>query len=51
MPAEVLWRGPLFGVSEYAQEAREFALGLDRLGAHLRAEDLPLGLRTAADAA
>jgi glycosyltransferase involved in cell wall biosynthesis len=37
-------RGPLFGVSEYAQEAREFALGLDRLGAHVRAEDLPLGL-------
>jgi glycosyltransferase involved in cell wall biosynthesis len=43
VPPEVLWRGPLFGVSEYAQEAREFVLGLDQLGAHVRAEDLPLG--------
>ncbi|HEV3479449.1 MAG TPA: glycosyltransferase [Gaiellaceae bacterium] len=47
MPPQILWRGPLFGVSEYAQEAREFALGLDRLGAHVRAEDLPLGLHRA----
>jgi glycosyltransferase involved in cell wall biosynthesis len=47
VPAQVLWRGPLFGVSEYAQEAREFVLGLDRLGAGVRAEDLPLGLHRA----
>ena len=43
MPLEVLWRGPLFGVSGYAQEGREFVLGLDALGAHIRAEDVPLG--------
>ena len=43
MTPEVLWRGPLFGLSDYAQEAREFVLGLDALGAHVRAEDVPLG--------
>ena len=43
MPLEVLWRGPLFGVAGYAQEGREFVLGLDALGAHIRAEDVPLG--------
>ncbi|MGH3082671.1 MAG: glycosyltransferase [Gaiellaceae bacterium] len=43
MPLEVLWRGPLFGVAGYAQEGREFILGLDALGAHIRAEDVPLG--------
>jgi glycosyltransferase involved in cell wall biosynthesis len=42
---QVLWRGPLFGVSGYAQEGREFVLGLDALGAHVRAEDTPLGPR------
>jgi glycosyltransferase involved in cell wall biosynthesis len=43
VPPQVLWRGPLFGVGEYAQEGREFVLGLDALGAHVRAEDVPLG--------
>jgi glycosyltransferase involved in cell wall biosynthesis len=43
VPPQVLWRGPLFGVSEYAQEGREFVRGFDALGAHLRAEDVPLG--------
>jgi glycosyltransferase involved in cell wall biosynthesis len=43
LPPQVLWRGPLFGVSGYAQEGREFVLGLDALGAHVRAEDVPLG--------
>jgi glycosyltransferase involved in cell wall biosynthesis len=43
MTPEVLWRGPLFGTSDYAQEGREFVLGLDALGTHVRAEDVPLG--------
>ena len=43
MVPEVVWRGPLFGVSGYAQEAREFVLGLDAAGALVRAEDVPLG--------
>ena len=43
MTAEVVWRGPLHGVSGYAHEAREFVLGLDALGVHVRAEDSPLG--------
>jgi glycosyltransferase involved in cell wall biosynthesis len=47
VPPQVLWRGPLFGVSEYAQEAREFVLGLDWLGARVRAEDVALGLHRA----
>lgn len=49
---EVVWRGPLFGVAGYANEAREFVLGLDDLGAAVRAVDVPLGPhRTALDAA
>jgi glycosyltransferase involved in cell wall biosynthesis len=40
---QVVWRGPLFGLSGYAQEAREFVLGLDAVGAHVRAEDIPIG--------
>ena len=43
MTTEVLWRGPLFGVAGYAQEGREFVLGLDAIGVHVRAEDAPLG--------
>jgi glycosyltransferase involved in cell wall biosynthesis len=43
VPASVLWRGPLFGVADYAQEGRELVLGLDALGVHVRAEDVPLG--------
>jgi glycosyltransferase involved in cell wall biosynthesis len=43
LPPEVLWRGPLFGASGYAQESREFVLGLDALGVRVRAEDVPLG--------
>lgn len=43
MTPQVHWRGPLFGVGGYAQEGREFVLGLDALGAHVRAEDVPLG--------
>ena len=43
MTTEVLWRGPLFGVAGYAQEGREFVLGLDAIGVHVRAEDVPLG--------
>jgi glycosyltransferase involved in cell wall biosynthesis len=43
LPPEVLWRGPLFGASGYAQEGREFVLGLDALGVRVRAEDVPLG--------
>lgn len=43
MSAEVVWRGPLHGVSAYALEAREFVLGLDAMGVRVRAEDAPLG--------
>lgn len=43
MTAEVVWQGPLHGLSGYAQDAREFVLGLDALGVHVRAEDSPLG--------
>lgn len=43
MIPQVVWRGPLFGLSGYAQEGREFVLGLDAVGAHVRAEDVPLG--------
>ena len=39
----LVWRGPLFGVAGYAQEAREFVLGLDALGVRVRVEDVPLG--------
>jgi glycosyltransferase involved in cell wall biosynthesis len=43
MSAEVVWRGPLHGLSGCAQDAREFVLGLDALGVRVRAEDSPLG--------
>jgi glycosyltransferase involved in cell wall biosynthesis len=44
--SEVVWRGPLYGASGYAQEAREFVLGLDAMGVHVRAEDVPHGPNT-----
>jgi glycosyltransferase involved in cell wall biosynthesis len=44
--SEVIWRGPLHDASGYAQEGREFVLGLDAMGAHVRAEDVPLGPNT-----
>jgi glycosyltransferase involved in cell wall biosynthesis len=43
MTPQVVWRGPLLGVAGYAHEGREFVLGLDALGARVRAEDVPLG--------
>jgi glycosyltransferase involved in cell wall biosynthesis len=43
MSAEVVWRGPLHGLSGYAEDAREFVAGLDALGVHVRVEDAPRG--------
>lgn len=37
----ILWHAPLFDLSEYADEARQFILGLDSTGMRVRAVPLP----------
>jgi glycosyltransferase involved in cell wall biosynthesis len=40
---DVIWRAPLFDVTGYANEARSFVLGLDALGARVRASPIDWG--------